>query len=142
MGSKPRILIVDDSRLTVKLIERVLHKAGFEVLTAFDGKAGLQKAREAKPDLIVLDIMMPKMDGYEVCRHLQANPDTANIGVLILTAKGDVDNDVGQQYELAIRVQDRLQGFDAGAVEFLSKPVKAKELVKRVKAVLCWGSDI
>ena len=139
MGSKARILVVDDDRPTVLIISSVLKKHGYEVFTAYDGLNGLKKAREVKPNLIVLDLMMPLMDGYEVCRRLQSDPETAKIAVLMLTAKGGIDEDVKKGYEFATRVQDRLQGFDVGAAEFMTKPVKAKVLVKRVKSVLWAG---
>lgn len=136
MGAKARILVVDDDRPTVTIISSVLRKQGYEVFTAFDGAEGLAKAQELRPDLIILDIMMPVMDGYEVCRRLQNDPDTAGIAVLMLTAKGGIDQDADRAYQFAGRVRDRLRGFDVGAVEFLTKPVKAKELVQRVKSVL------
>ncbi len=139
MATKTRILVVDDDRPTVMIISSVLKKHGYEVFTAYDGLNGLKIAREMHPHLIVLDIMMPLMDGYEVCRRLHSDPDTAKIAVLMLTAKGGIDENVNRQYEFASRVQDRLKGFDVGATEFLTKPVKAKELVKRVKAVLWAG---
>ncbi len=139
MGSKARILVVDDDRPTVLIISSILKKHGYEVFTAYDGLNGLKKAREVKPDLIVLDIMMPLMNGYEVCRRLRRDPDTADLAVLILTSKGRMDEDVKVPKQFVFRVQDQLRGFDAGAVEFLTKPVKAKELVKRVKAVLWAG---
>lgn len=139
MSRQARILVVDDDKPTVMIISSVLQKQGYEVHTAFDGKAGLEKARELKPDLIVLDIMMPLMDGYQVCRRLQNDPETARIAVLMLTAKGGIDEDVERQYEFATRVKDRLAGFDSGAVDFLTKPVKAKEVAQRVKSLL-WAS--
>jgi len=138
MTRKARILIVDDSRPTVMILERVLKKEGYEVFTAYDGKEGLQKARELKPDLMVLDIMMPKMDGYQVCQRLQRDPETARIGVLMLTAKGGID-DKKVKYGLTTAIKERTIGFEVGAVEFLTKPVTAKELLKRVKSVLWSG---
>ena len=138
MTGKARILIVDDSRPTVMILERVLKKEGYEVFTAYDGKEGLQKARELKPDLMVLDIMMPKMDGYQVCQRLQRDPETARIGVLMLTAKGGID-DKKVKYGLTTAIKERTIGFEVGAVEFLTKPVTAKELLKRVKSVLWSG---
>jgi DNA-binding response OmpR family regulator len=137
--TKARILCVDDDRPTVTIISGVLRKEGYEVDTALDGTEGLKKAREMKPDLIVLDIMMPGLDGYEVCRRLRSDPDTSKIGVLMLTAKGGVDENVKESWKFAGRVQDRLKGFDSGALEFLTKPIKAKELLLRVKAVL-WAT--
>jgi putative two-component system response regulator len=83
--------------------------------------------------------MMPGMDGYEVCRHLKKDEVTQNIAVLMLTAKGGVEEKVDHVYEFAGKVKDRLKGFDSGAMEFLTKPVKAKDLLQRVKAVL-WAS--
>ena len=137
--TKARILCVDDDRPTVTIISGVLRKEGYEVDTALDGTEGLKKAREMKPDLIVLDIMMPGLDGYEVCRRLRSDPDTSKIGVLMLTAKGGVDENVKESWKFAGRVQDRLKGYDSGALEFLTKPIKAKDLLLRVKAVL-WAT--
>jgi len=137
--AKARILCVDDDRPTVTIISGVLKKENYDVETALDGREGLKKAREFKPHIIVLDIMMPGMDGYEVCRQLHDDPATRKIGVIMLTAKGGVDDPNKESYMIAAGVQDRLKGFDSGAVEFLTKPVKAKELTKRVKAVL-WAT--
>ena len=136
MGAKAKILVVDDDRPTVLIISSVLKKQGFEVHTAYDGVAGLKKAQEVIPDLIVLDIMMPGLNGYQVCHRLQSNSATADIAVLMLTAKGGIQKDVKQTHEFATRVQDRLAGFDSGAMDFLTKPVKAKEVARRVKALL------
>ena len=130
MTRKARILVVDDSRSMVMIVERVLKKEGYEVFTAYDGKEGLQKARELKPDLMILDIMMPEMDGYQVCQRLNSDPETAGIAVLMLTAKG---------HSPITGLKDRMAGFEVGAIEFLTKPVTAKELLKRVKSVLWSG---
>jgi DNA-binding response OmpR family regulator len=137
--AKARILCVDDDRLLVMIMSNSLKKEGYEVETAFDGDEGLKKAREMKPDLIILDIMMPGMDGYEVCKRLKRDPDTAKIGVLVFTAKGGVEEQIREAWRFADKVQDRLRGYDAGALEFLTKPVKITELVQRVKAIL-WAS--
>ncbi len=136
MGTKARILVVDDDRPTVMIISSILKKQGYEVFTAFDGMNGLRKAHKVKPDLVVLDIMMPLMNGYEVCRRLQSNPDTADIAVLMLTAKGRIDAEAEEPRQYFDSVQDRLRGFDSGAMDFLTKPVKAKEVARRVKALL------
>jgi CheY-like chemotaxis protein len=138
MNSKARILVVDDNHSLVRVIEGVLQRQGYEVITAFDGLEGFEKAKKERPALIILDIVMPKMDGYEVCRHLQRNPDTASIPVLMLTVKGQVDEVTNpeDQRDYYARLRERLAGFDAGALEFLSKPVTAKELVKQVKKLL------
>ena len=138
MESKARILVVDDRERTVRAIQRVLQKEGYEVLTAFDGVTGLKKICEEKPDLIILDVMMPGMDGYEVCRRLQRDPATARIPVLMLTGKGRLDYE-GSGF--GVRVQEQVEGYDAGAMEFLTKPVRWHELVKRVKGLL-WMSGV
>lgn len=137
--AKARILCIDDDRPTVTIISGVLTKEGYEVYAAYDGHDGLKKAGLLKPDLIILDIMMPDIDGYEVCKRLKNNEITANIAVLMLTAKGGVDENIKENWKFASKVLDRNRGFDVGALEFLTKPVKAKELVQRVKAVL-WAS--
>ena len=134
-----RILCVDDDLPQLSIISAVLKKEGYLVEVAHDGYEGLKKAREWKPDLIIMDIMMPGLDGYQVTQRLKADPDTARIGVIMLTAKGGVNEDTREAYRFAGKVQDRMKGFDVGALEFLTKPVKAKDLVQRVKAVL-WAS--
>jgi len=136
MNSKVHILVVDDNRSVVRIIEVLLQREGFEVLTAFDGLEGLQRAREEKPDLIILDIVMPRMDGYEVCRLLQDDPDTAAIPVLILPVKGQVDDPSLDDQTIEARIQEQMAGYEAGAMDFLSKPIKARELVKRVRTLL------
>ena len=134
-----RILVVDDDRLIVMIIESVLKKEGYEVYTASNGKEGLNKAREVKPNLMILDIMMPEMDGYEVCHCLKRDPDTADIAVLVLTAKADVEN-AKTSWQRVGHVQDGPRGFDTGAADFMIKPVKTRDLVQRVKALLWVGS--
>lgn len=136
MNTETRILVVDDNRSVVRIIQVLLQKEGFEVLTAFDGPEALHKAREKKPDLIILDVVMPRMDGYEVCRLLQDDPDTAAIPVLMLTVKGQVDGPDLDEQALETGIRERMEGYEAGAVEFLSKPIKAKELLERVKTLL------
>ena len=139
MGAKARILVVDDDRLAVTIISSALKEYGYKVFIAYDGMTGLEKAREVKPHLIILDIIMPEMDGYQVARRLRRDSETADIAVLMLSAKGGVDEDVKQAHQFASRVQDRLEGFDSGAIDFMTKPVKAEDLAKRVKALL-WAS--
>lgn len=138
MDSKGRILIVDDDRPTVMIIERVLKKHGYDVSTAFDGKEGLRRAREEKPHLIISDVMMPEMDGYEVCYRLTSDPDTAHVAVLMLTAKGGLDGKEAER-KFSGHLEDRVRGFEVGAVDSLTKPIKAKDLVRRVKALLWTG---
>ncbi|MCB9420329.1 MAG: response regulator [Ardenticatenaceae bacterium] len=138
--AKAKILVVDDEKMTVSIVTGVLKKHGYEVYAAYNGVTGLEKAKEVLPDLIILDIMMPLMDGYEVSYRLKNSALTAKIPVLMLTAKGGVDDpDTRKSWEAAERIKDRLQGFDSGAVEFVTKPIKASDLVKRVKFILWSG---
>ncbi len=139
MDRNARILVVDDNRSIVRLIEALLQKEGFTVLTAFDGLVGLRKAQEERPDLVILDIIMPKMDGYEVARLLQANPDTATIPLLMLTVKGQVDDPNLDSEAIETGIREQMDGYEAGATEFLNKPIKAKELLHRVKTLLWFG---
>jgi DNA-binding response OmpR family regulator len=115
-----RILVVEDELPMRTALEDVLVEEGYRVLTAADGERGLACALEEKPDLILLDIMMPKLDGYAVCAELRrlANP----VPILMLTAKG--------------QVEDRVQGLDAGADDYLVKPFSTEELLARVRAML------
>ena len=117
LGSK--ILVVDDDPNVVKLVQLYLERDGHEVLTASDGVAGLEMAREELPDLIVLDLMMPRMDGMEVCRTIRAE---SSVPVIMLTAMVEED--------------DRLAGLDLGADDYVTKPFSPRELAARVRAVL------
>lgn len=139
MEEKVRILIIDNDRSTAMSIASVLGEQGYETHTAFDGIEGLKKAQALKPALIILDIVMPKMSGYEVCRRLKANPDTSHIAVIMLAAKGSADKGAQGAKRFVARVEAQVQGFDVGAVEFLTKPLRTKVLVKRVKSVLWSG---
>jgi DNA-binding response OmpR family regulator len=134
-----RILVVDDNRSVVKALELVLKHAGFEVITAFDGPEALEKAFAKKPDLVILDIEMPTMDGYEVCRQLRAARALEDLRIIMLTMKGRVAN-LGPQLNvkkvLQQRVLEQTEGFQAGADEFLSKPIVAREVVAHVKRLL------
>jgi len=115
-----RILIIEDETPMRTALQDVLEAEGYRALTAADGEIGLRKAVEEKPDLILLDIMMPKLDGYEVCAELRrrSNP----VPVLMLTAKG--------------QIEDRVTGLDAGADDYLVKPFSTEELLARVRALL------
>lgn len=132
-----RILLVDDDRSIVRILQLVLRREGYEVMVAYDGPEGLHLAWQEKPDLVVLDVEMPSMDGYEVCRRLHIRRDTMNIPVLMLTVKGRL-NRLGDQQDnrtLYKSIQERAKGFDVGAVEFLSKPIVAKEVVEAIERI-------
>lgn len=142
MSDKGRILVVDDDRSLVRVAQGVLQKEGFEVLTAFDGLEGLQKAQAEKPDVIILDITMPKMDGYQVCSRLQQDPNTRQIPVVFLTAKGQGrERTTYRERPILVGDRDAARGFEAGAMQFLTKPVTAKDLVEKVES-LVWFSKL
>ena len=113
------VLIVEDDPDAVKLVELYLRRDGHKVLTALDGAEGLRLAREARPDLVVLDLMLPGMNGFEVCRALREESDVA---VVMLTAR--------------VEEHDRLAGLDLGADDYVTKPFSPRELAARVRAVL------
>jgi CheY-like chemotaxis protein/MinD-like ATPase involved in chromosome partitioning or flagellar assembly len=117
-----KILIVDDDLDSLKLIGLMLQRQGYEVVAANAGMQALAKAASDHPNLIILDIMMPDMDGYEVCRRLRANAETRSIPIIMFTAKTLVD--------------DKVAGFEAGADDYLTKPTHPAELASRVKNVL------
>ncbi|MAS34322.1 MAG: hypothetical protein CL610_09965 [Anaerolineaceae bacterium] len=117
-----KILIVDDDIDSLKLIGLMLQRHGYEVMAANAGMQALSKAGTDRPDLIILDVMMPDMDGYEVCRRLRANQATRGIPIIMFTAKTLVD--------------DKVAGFEAGADDYLTKPTHPAELASRVKAIL------
>src|SRR5512143_2298055 len=117
-----KILIVDDDLETLRLVGLMLQRQGYEISAASNGEQGLDKAWEEKPDLILLDIMMPGMDGYEVTRKLRGNPSTLSTPILMFTAKTQLD--------------DKVVGFDVGADDYLTKPTHPSELQAHVKALL------
>ena len=114
-----RVLVVDDEPIVSEVVQRYLVREGFEVSVARDGQAALERARQQAPDLVVLDLMLPKLDGLEVCRVLRAE---SNVAIIMLTAKGEE--------------ADRILGLGLGADDYLVKPFSPGELVARVKAVL------
>ena len=114
-----RVLVVDDDVKTVELVKLYLNRDGYRVFTAFDGLEALRLARESHPDLIVLDLMLPGLDGLEVCRTLRAESD---VPIIMLTAR--------------TTDQDRLTGLDLGADDYVTKPFSPRELAARVRAVL------
>jgi CheY-like chemotaxis protein len=130
---KKRILIVDDNRTLVMTAECILQKEGYETATALNGRDGLQKAQQWKPDIIILDIVMPEMDGYEVGQQLRQNPATASIPIIFLSAKGNTDERQGAP---AIGLKEINKAFDSGANDFLHKPVAAADLLRAIKDLL------
>src|SRR5260221_4669309 len=117
-----KILIVDDDIDSLKLIGLMLQRQGYDISAASAGAQAISKASTESPDLIILDVMMPDMDGYEVCRRLRADAATQGIPIIMFTAKTLVD--------------DKVTGFEAGADDYLTKPTHPAELASRVKAVL------
>ena len=122
MRTPPLILIVDDNPTNLDILQARLAPHNYEILTATDGEEALAIAREKQPDLILLDIMMPKMDGIEVCRHLRADPSLPFMPIIMVTAKADS--------------KDVVAGLEAGADEYLTKPVDHAALVARAKSML------
>ena len=120
--SKEKILVVDDEQDLVKLVRFNLEKDGYKVISAFNGEDALFLARKERPDLIVLDLMLPGIDGLEVCKKLKADTELVNIAVIMLTAKGEES--------------DITLGLKLGADDYVTKPFSPKELVARVQAVL------
>jgi DNA-binding response OmpR family regulator len=117
-----RILVVDDDRDVAGTIERTLKRRDHQVVVAYSGIQALQLIQGQRPDLVVLDIMMPRMDGIEVCQRIRALPNVASVPILFLTAKG--------------KIEDKIVGFEAGADDYLTKPFDLRELELRVKALL------
>ncbi len=116
---KKRILIVEDTKTIVMVEKMMLAGQNYEIETAADGREGLEKAKSYRPDVVLLDIMMPEVDGIEVCRQLKSNPDTSHIIVIMVTTKGESE-----------RVE---QAFVAGCDDYVTKPIDKFELTSKVK---------
>ena len=120
--SKGKILVVDDEINITQILEFSIGAEGYEVISAQNGEEAIDKARREQPDLIILDIMMPIIDGYEACRILKANPLTKNIPVVLLTAKG--------------RDIDKRLGYEVGATDYIIKPFSPNKLIDRIHELL------
>jgi DNA-binding response OmpR family regulator len=116
------ILVIEDDYIVARTIERSLRDDEFKVILASRGEKGLYLAHQSPPDLIILDIIMPDMDGYQVCRNIRSDGQLQDIPILFLTAK--------------VKPQDRIEGFNAGADDYLCKPFNVDELILRVRAIL------
>lgn len=119
---KGKILVVDDEVNITQILEFSIGAEGYEVISASNGEEAIDKARREQPDLIILDIMMPRIDGYEACRILKSNPLTKSIPVVLLTAKG--------------RDIDRRLGYEVGAADYIVKPFSPAKLIDRIHELL------
>ncbi len=119
MKTKHKVLVVDDQKLNIRVLERKLEQNGIRVFSAMSGAEGLRIAQESKPHVILLDIMMPEMDGLEVCRRLKENPDTAEIPVVFITARSSKEG--------------KIEGLNYGAADYLTKPIDLDETLARVR---------
>lgn len=120
--NRKRILVVDDEIYIVHILEFTLTMEGYDVVTAADGDEALRKVEEDRPDLVVLDIMMPRMDGYEVCRRLREEEETRDLPVILLSAKG--------------RPIDRETGMEVGANDYIVKPFSPRRLLEKIRDLL------
>lgn len=119
---KAKILVVDDEEKNLKLMEAMLLPRGYDVVKAYNGQEGLKKVQSESPDLVLLDVMMPVMNGFDVCRRLKNDPETRLIPIVIMTALGEIE--------------DRVKGIEAGADDFLTKPINRDELLARIRTSL------
>jgi len=117
-----QILVVDDEQDILELIRHTLNKEGYEVHVAANGQQAVEKAKKIKPSLILMDVMMPVLDGMEACRQLKEDPETATLPIIFLTARSE---------EFA-----ELAGFEAGADDYISKPIRSRVLLSRIRAIL------
>ncbi len=120
--SKKKILVVDDSRTSLFLEQTILRKGSYQVVTALDGEEGVRKAHSENPDLVLMDVVMPKMDGFQALRKLRQDPATQNIPVIMVTTRGE-----GSNVET---------GFSDGCNDYVTKPVDALELLTKIKSCL------
>lgn len=118
----PRILVVDDDRQIIRLIQSYLERASYQVLTAYDGETALHAIRRERPDLVVLDLMLPNRDGWEITRTVRSDPNLAALPIIMLTAR--------------VEDTDKIVGLELGADDYIAKPFNPHEVVARVRAVL------
>jgi DNA-binding response OmpR family regulator len=121
-GPKPRVVIADDDDDIRRLVQLTVANAGCDVTSAPDGESALEAVRAVLPDLVILDVLMPRMDGWEVAKELKRDPKTAGIPIMFLTSKG--------------QEHDVLEGFEAGGADYVVKPFSPRELQARVRSVL------
>ncbi len=124
---KGKILIVEDDRDIVEMVKYNLKEEGFETVAAFDGEQGIELARKERPDLIILDLMLPVIDGFEVCRIIKKDRLTADIPIIILSAKS--------------QETDKVVGLELGADDYVTKPFSPRELIARIRAILRRGRE-
>lgn len=123
---KAKILVVDDNEKNVELLEAILQAAGFDVLKAYNGKQAIEMVGKERPDLLLLDIMMPELDGSQVCEMLKKDPLNANLPVIMVTAK-DKESDI-------------VQSLERGADEYIVKPINKKDLLGKIEDMLAKAS--
>ncbi len=124
---KKKILIVDDEEDILHFLELVLREKGYEVVTAANGHDALTRAQIEKPDLVLLDIMMPQMDGWEVLKLLRVDDETSDIPVAMLSARTEA--------------KDRVQGLQEGAIDYICKPISLQELLVKIETIFGQGAD-
>jgi DNA-binding response OmpR family regulator len=122
MSKPPSVLIVDDEPNIVLSLQFLMKKTGFEVRTAKDGEEAMAEISRAAPDLVLLDVMMPKIDGFTICQRIRANPEWTDVRIIMLTARG--------------RDVEREKGLALGADDYITKPFSTKDAIARVEAVL------
>jgi DNA-binding response OmpR family regulator len=120
--ARKKILLVDDAETILMMERMILNKAGYELITAKDGQEAVSKAQNERPDLILMDVVMPKMNGFEACKHIRANDATKAIPIILVTTRGEAES-----------VES---GFESGCDEYVTKPINGLEIVSKVKSAL------
>ena len=122
MSNEKRILVVDDEAHAIRALTFILKKEGYDVYSALNGEEAMARVRESKPDLMFLDVMMPRKNGFEVCQEIKDDPGLSDIYIIMLTAKG--------------QEKDREKGLSLGADEFITKPFSLTDIVEKVRELL------